>query len=195
MLAALLLLATSAASTPAQAPDDSLLRIAVAEAALAQAKTPDPSWHPEQRDCAGLVRHAYRTAYKKMRPKRLETPLFQDERGRALEFADAQTLVSGTFVLLGRDIEARRRLRSGDVLAFRQPPGDDGAYVYHLMLAVRTRGAGAGDTLVVYHPGSPGASVRVGALDALVEDAPLEWRPVADNQAFIGYLRFKEWQQ
>lgn len=190
-IVALILLAVS---TSLPAPDDSLLRIAVAETALAQARTPDPLWQPEQRDCAGLVRFAYRTAFKKLRPERLETPLFQDARGRALDFADAQTLMSGTFVLLGRDLEARRGLRSGDVLAFRQPPGDDGAFVFHLMIAVRTQGDRSGDTLVVYHPGSLGSSVRVGALDALVKDAPLEWQPVAENQAFIGYLRFKEWQ-
>lgn len=175
------------------APDDSLLRIAVAQTALAQTKTPDPAWHPDQRDCAGLVRFAYRTAYQKLRPQRLETPLFRDARGRALHFADAQTLVAGTFSLLGRDRGTRRTLRSGDLLAFRQPPAEDGTPRFHLMLVVRTRGARSGELLVVYHPGSPGASVRVGPLEALAKEAPLEWQPVPENHAFIGFMRFKEW--
>lgn len=176
------------------APDDSLLRVAVAQTAIAQAKKPDPLWHPDQRDCAGLVRFAYRTAYKSLRPERLASPLFQDAAGRALDFADAQTLVTGSFDSLGRGAEVRSTLRSGDLLAFRQPPADDGTPRFHLMLVVRTRGDRSGELLVVYHPGSTGASVRVGALEALSQQAPLEWQPVPENPAFIGYLRFKEWR-
>ena len=186
MLVAFLIAATLA-------PDDSLLRIAVAQTALAQAKKPDPLWHPEQRDCAGLVRFAYRSAYKRLRPERLDSPLFRDARGRRLDFADAQTLVSGTFALLGRGREARARLRIGDLVAFRQEPAEDGTPRFHLMLVARTRGDGAGETLVVYHPGSPGAEVRVGPLEALSREAPLEWRPVPENSGFLGYFRFKEW--
>ena len=40
------------------------LRAIVAETALQQAKAPTPDWHPQQRDCAGLVRYAYRRAYR-----------------------------------------------------------------------------------------------------------------------------------
>lgn len=177
----------------AAAPDESLLRVAVAQTAIAQAKTVDPLWHPEQRDCAGLVRFAYRTAYKSLRPERLASPLFRDAAGRALDFADAQTLVTGSFDSLGRGRDVRSTLRSGDLLAFQQPPAEDGTPRFHLMLVVRTRGDRAGELLVVYHPGSVGASVRVGALEALAQQAPLEWQPVPENPAFIGYMRFKEW--
>lgn len=192
-LAVITLAATFAAASANPASDESLLRLAVATSALEQVAAPSPHWHPEQRDCAGLIRFAYRAAYRKLRPERLSTPLFEDERGRKLDFADAQTLISGSFSFLGRDAPTVDELRSGDVLAFRQPPGDDGAAVFHLMMAVRTRTERSGEVLVVYHPGAPGTSVRVGALSDLVRSAPLEWRPTPDNRAFIGFYRFKEW--
>ena len=32
-----------------------------------------------------------------------------------------------------------------------------------------------------------------GVLDSLATEAPLEWRPVPANAAFLGFFRFKEW--
>lgn len=173
----------------ASAVGDAPLRVVVGEVALRQVAKPDASWQPAQRDCAGLVRHAYREAFKQLRPARLATPLWN-----GLHFADAQTLVtSGSFTPLGRSLETRRALETGDVLAFRQEPGEDGEPRWHLMLVVRTQGPVAGDALVVYHPGSPGAAVRMGRLEELARDAPAEWRPDPDNRFFLGYFRFKEW--
>ena len=48
---------------PARAPAEALVRRLVAETAVAQLQRPDPAWPEPQRDCAGLVRFAYRTAY------------------------------------------------------------------------------------------------------------------------------------
>lgn len=178
MIALLLLAATP---TP-------MLRTVVAEAALAQTKAIDPAWHPDQRDCAGFVRFTYRAAFQRFAPERVERGLWRGFDGRALAFADAETLLAKSFVSLGRDAAAARKLASGDLVAFRQRDG-----TYHLMLAVRTDGPTSGETLVVYHPGDGGDAIRVGQLAQLVREAPQEWRPVADNGAFLGFYRFEEW--
>ncbi len=182
------------------APGDDLLRTVVAEVALAQQSREDPAWNPKQRDCAGLVRFAYKSAYKALRPARLATPLFENNAGVPADFADAQTLIARSFFAIGRDDVARAQLRTGDVLAYRQDDGD-GDVAWHLMLAVvaepSSRGASAHDASirVVYHPGEPGAAVRSGALLELMTDAPRAWRPTADNANFVGFFRFKEWTQ
>ena len=40
-----------------------------------------------------------------------------------------------------------------------------------------------------------GAAVRTGELRRLTTEAPLEWRPVPENTAFLGFFRFKEWMR
>lgn len=193
-------LVTSSSSALASAPmavagpGDDALRSIVAEVASAQITKPDPAWEPAQRDCAGLVRFAYRSAFKRLRPARLQRPLFVDLVGRAVDFADAETLVQGgSFVSLGRGADARRRLRTGDLLAFRQDRGDDDV-VWHLMVAVVPP---SGDASVIYHPGLPAPGerdpgVRHGSLRSLNVDAPLAWRPDLDNPGFLGFFRFAE---
>jgi uncharacterized protein YfaT (DUF1175 family) len=173
---------------------EALLRQMVAEAALAQAVEPSADWHPDQRDCAGLVRYAYRAAFLKLQPKRLERGLWRDRSGRPTPFADAETLIGGgSFRLLGRDERARSQLESGDLLAFRQI-GEGGAPVFHLMIVVVPTDRAHAQARVVYHPGSPGAAVRVGILEELLRDAPAEWRPVPESSSFLGFFRFKEWR-
>ncbi len=174
-------------------PSQALLRQMVAEAALAQAESPAADWHPDQRDCAGLVRYAYRAAYLKLQPSRLEGGLWTDAAGERSAVADAETLLARSFESLGRGAEARRALRSGDLAAFRQI-GDAEAPVFHLMLVVLPREGARGQARVVYHPGSRGAAVRVGRLDALERESTAEWRPVPENPRFLGYYRFKEWR-
>jgi len=180
MLAALFI----AAAVGSEARED-FLRRRVAEVALQQIEKPDPRWIESQRDCAGLVRFAFRSAFQLLDPGRLALPLWEDDAGRPADFADARALVGRSFKNLGRDLP---RLRSGDLLAFRQ--GDDD---FHLMIAVVPPDGALSGALVVYHPGSPGAQVRAGTLRALSTEAPREWRPVAENPAFLGFLRFKEW--
>lgn len=205
MLAWSLTLALAASTPPAstglQAPAasesrqarDVLLRREVGQLALAQLTKMDPLWHPDQRDCAGLIRFAYRGAYKRFFPERLAQPLWMDVRGRPSEFADAETLLSRSFVPLGRGEATREALRTGDVVAFRQE--QDSGPVFHLMLVVRPEDKAHAPTRVVYHPGEKGAAVRTGVLHRLATEAPMEWRPVPQNTAFLGFFRFKEWMQ
>jgi len=192
VIAPLLFALLAGAPAPVEAaPGAELLRQVAAEVALAQVRAPDPAWEPRQRDCAGLIRFAWREAYRRLEPARLQRPLFTDEAGAPSDFADARTLVVGNLKLLGRGDEARARLQSGDVLAFRQerPEGE----VWHLMMVVVPRGGAVAEARVVYHPGEQDQRVRLGRLDALAREAPLEWQPSPTNQAFLGFFRFKEW--
>ncbi|MFL5352384.1 DUF1175 family protein [Archangium sp.] len=188
----LLLLLSLQAASPAPAESlETLLRRELAQTALAQVRRMDPTWNPDQRDCGGLVRFAFRGAYRRFQPERLARPLWRDDRGQPADFADAETLLTHSFVPLGRDEAARESLRTGDLVAFRQER--DAGPVFHLMLVVRPEDKAHAPTRVVYHPGDKGAAVRTGLLQSLVTDAPLEWRPVPQNTAFLGFFRFKEW--
>lgn len=188
-----LLVLLLAAPVPPADTDGALLRRELARVALAQVDKPDATWNPEQRDCAGLVRFAYRAAYKRLRPERLASPLWRDDKDRPSDFADAETLMARSFVLLGRDEATRESLRTGDVVAFRQE--QDAGPVFHLMLVVRPEDKAHAPARVVYHPGEKGAAVRTGELQRLATEAPLEWRPVPNNTAFLGFFRFKEWMR
>lgn len=182
------LLALALAAPP---PAEPLLRRLVAETAVAQVRKMDPAWEERQRDCAGLVRFAYRTAYARLDPGRLVAGLFRDAQGRPGQFADAANLLRSSFVPLGRGDAARAAIRSGDLAAFGRE--EDGAPVLHLMLLVVPDDPAHARPLVVYHPGEPGAKVRMGRLDDLARDAPAGWRPVLENPLFLGFYRFKEW--
>lgn len=183
-MTALVLLALGAAPPPV-----ALLRTAAADVALSQAKKIDARWHPDQRDCAGLVRFSVREAYRRIAPERLRTPLFLARSGPT-DFADAETLLSYNFQGLGRD-QQRLELATGDVLAFRQvrEEGD----VFHLMMVVAPADKAHSEPHVVYHPGEKDAPVRVGRLSDLMREAPGAWRPVPENSSFLGFYRFKEW--
>lgn len=205
MLALSLTLALAASTPPASAvietprasgsreARDVLLRREVGQVALAQLTKFDPLWHPDQRDCAGLIRFAYRSAYKRFFPERLAQPLWLDVHGQPSDFADAETLLTRSFVPLGRDEATRETLRTGDLVAFRQE--HDSGPVFHLMMVVRPEDKAHAPARVIYHPGEKGAAVRTGVLHRLATEAPIEWRPVPQNTAFLGFFRFKEWMQ
>jgi uncharacterized protein YfaT (DUF1175 family) len=184
-----LLLALGSVAAP---PSEAILRRLVAETAVAQLGGMDPAWPEAQRDCAGLVRFAYRTAFKRLDPARAAAGPFRDSSGKSAHFADAANLLAGTFVLIGRDEAARAQLRSGDLVAFARED-EGGAPVHHLMFVVRPEDPAHEKTLVVYHPGDKGASVRSGQLQDLMLKAPNGWRPVPENPLFLGFYRFKEW--
>jgi hypothetical protein len=187
-----MLLALAIAAGASAAPSEALVRRMVADTALAQVAAPDPAWEEQQRDCAGLVRFAYRTAFRRLDPARAAQGPFRDATGNPAHFADAATLLRTSFVLLGRGGAAREAVRSGDLVAFGRAD-ETGAPVHHLMLVVRPDDRAHGSVLVVYHPGEKGASVRAGPLDDLARDAPGGWRPVPENPLFLGFYRLKEW--
>lgn len=194
-LARTALLALAAANPPASAtppaPPERIARSMISEIALAQLERMDPAWEEKQRDCAGLVRFAYRTAFARLAPGRVSAGLFRDAAGAPAHFSDAATLLRTSFALLGRGDAARARLRSGDLLAFARE--EDGRPVLHLMLAIVPEDPAHGPPLVVYHPGEKGAAVRAGRLDALLRDAPGGWRPTPENPLFLGFYRLQEW--
>jgi uncharacterized protein len=191
LLCALLASAPAAGAASPAEPLEPALRRLVAETAVRQASRADPDWEERQRDCAGLVRHAYRRAYLALSPARVAAGLFRDAQGRPGYFADAGTLLRQSFAPLGRGEAARRAIRSGDLAAFARDDG--GGPVFHLMLLVVPDDPAHAPALVVYHPGEPGAEVRMGRLDDLARDAPGGWRPVPENPLFLGFYRFKEW--
>lgn len=175
---------------PRSSTPDALLRELIAETAAKQVTAQDPAWHPDQRDCAGLIRFSYRAAFLRFDPARVSEGLWRDSSGKRLHFADAETLLWNSFVSLGRSEALVRTLRSGDVLAYRQD-GNGAEPDFHLMLVV---GEGA-SARIVYHPGEKGAAVRTGSLRSLLTEPPLEWRPVPQNTHFLGFFRFKEWSR
>jgi uncharacterized protein YfaT (DUF1175 family) len=193
VLPSLLSAAALLLASPQGTAAEPLVRRLVAETAVAQVRRMDPAWEERQRDCAGLVRFAYRRAFARLAPEKVAAGLFRDAEGKPAQFADAATLVRTTFALLGRDEVARRAVRSGDLAAFARE--EDGLPVYHLMLLVVPDDPAHAPALVVYHPGEKGAAVRMGRLDDLVRDAPAGWRPVPENPLFLGFYRFKEWIQ
>lgn len=173
----------SADPASSKAVNSSLLARTAGEVALAQAEKMSADWQPQQRDCAGLVRYAVRTAYKRLNSPRLQRPLFTNARGEPADFADAATLVQRSFVSVPSE-----QMRSGDVLAFMLPDGD-----WHLMMVVAAPDRALFEPLVVYHNGEKPGAVRAGRLRDLEKDAPARWRPDSNNPNFLGAFRFKEW--
>ncbi|QFY42668.1 DUF1175 family protein [Candidatus Methylospira mobilis] len=194
------------------AQDERSLRQVVSNIALLQAQRLSPMWHPRQRDCAGLVRFAYRTALeersaqRKARlgiPVKLNLPLLSDRARRlfprypqiwqvGLEadggprfgpFADAETLIGYNFRAKSQLLE---RARNGDLLVYRKPL--DHAEPYHLMLFVESRP----DNLVVYHNGAQGdeAQVRVVRVAELFDSPDPVWIPRAENPYFLGVYQW-----
>jgi uncharacterized protein YfaT (DUF1175 family) len=177
----------------AAAPSEGLLRQILTETAVRQVEAIDLRWHPEQRDCAGFVRFAYRAAFEALDPKRVGDGMWRDGRGRRVAFADAETLVSSNFSALGRDHRVVARLRSGDLVAFRQQRSADAAPIYHLMMIVRPQDRAHDEIHLIYHPGSRGDAVRIGSLSSLRSDAPRAWQPIPENPFFLGFFRLREW--
>lgn len=191
-------------------PDERSLRTAVARLALAQARKPSPRWEPQQRDCAGLVRFAYREALRERSatqltqlamPKQLFLPAVSDRARRLLpeypkiwetgfgaggrerwgDFADAETLVGFNFRRIGFDPETAL---PGDLLVYRKALEADEPY-HLMMLGAHAPG---GDSVVVYHNGGEGADgeVRVVSLRDLASAPDPVWIPDRRNPHFLG---------
>lgn len=183
------------------------------------------AWNEEQRDCAGLVRFAWREALRRhdrlwfqamgkeyeavapdLRAYTLESgplgeKLFRTDFGSFQEtdltnnifseFTDARTLKNYNTVWLGRD---REQARAGDLLFFHQPWVQK--FPYHVMIFIGSahRISEGGKDWVVYHTGSsPGGRgvVRKVRLSILDQHPDKRWRPVENNQNFLGFYRLK----
>lgn len=196
-----------------QPPDESALRQVATNIALLQARKLSPLWEPKQRDCAGLVRFAYRTALEPRDakhtaklgiPAKLNLPPLSDQarqvfpeyphlwqigldngKPRFGHFADAETLIGYNFHLKSRDWTAAR---SGDLLVYQKPLINDEPY--HLMLFAE----GHPENLAVYHNGAQGdeAQVRVVSIRELLESPDPVWIPIAENPYFLGVY---EWNR
>ncbi|MDD2759134.1 MAG: DUF1175 family protein, partial [Methylomonas sp.] len=194
-------------------PDEQALRQAATNVALLQARKISPLWEPKQRDCAGLVRFAYRTALEARDetrtrklgiPPQLNLPPLSDQARQLFDdfpriwqtgtkdgkahygyFADAETLIARNFRLKSRDVTSAR---SGDLLVYQKPLINEEPY--HLMLFA----AGRAENLAVYHNGARGedAQVRVVRISELLESPDPVWIPKAENPHFLGVY---EWNR
>lgn len=180
--------------------------------AEAQARAPDPRWDPAQRDCAGLLRFAYRSALQShdarwreaatgLRGAAPEVQRFHAPRvpvlgerlfrigagpfdAEQLE-RDFSTSATAERLVRGsaRPLRDGERPERGDVLLFR----DVGRGVAHAMVYL-------GDGRVVYHTGprhEDAGEVRLTSLDALRAHPDPTWRPDASNPAFAGWFRWR----
>jgi uncharacterized protein YfaT (DUF1175 family)/uncharacterized protein YfaP (DUF2135 family) len=211
----------------AQTSDDSLaylsprdersMRAAVVSLVLEQAQHPSPRWEPKQRDCAGLVRFAYREALRSRStqqlndlnvPPALFLPAVSDaarhlfpaypqiweigatssEQSRFGDFADAETLIGYNFLRVGGRPETGL---PGDLLVFRKNLAADEPY--HLMLLAEERG---GRKIAAYHNGASGAdaAVRVIALAELERPPDPVWIADEHNPHFLGVYRWKKFR-
>jgi uncharacterized protein len=194
--------------------DEKSLRYSITRLALFQAKKPSPQWEEAQRDCAGLVRFAYREAIRVRSPgdeqklgipNALYLPVVSDVSRRIFSdlshmwqvgfdkdgkprfgsFADAETLLSFNFRKKTRDLALAR---NGDLLVFQKALESD--QPYHLMIFVEDRAK----DVVVYHNGArdEDAQVRVVSVADLMESPDPVWLPNAGNPHFLGVY---EWNR
>ncbi len=118
-----------------------------------------------------------------------------DQTTKFSEFADARTLKNYNTVFISRD---SRRAQPGDLLFFHQPWVQK--YPYHVMIYLgeaRYAAENANDW-VVYHTGSspPNSDETEGVmkkvrLSVLNHHPDRRWRPVENNQNFLGFYRLK----
>lgn len=180
-----------------------------AAVAAAQRRAPCPCWDPRQRDCAGLVRFAFREALRThdaawlARIGRLDE--IPDRDVERLRYPDLPVLGDRPFRVRGgpyrgpQDFDAAPtaqrlvagslqrlpdggRWETGDLLYFSDPV----LRVDHLMIV-------AGDG-VVYHTGrgpDGAGEVRFVALRALERHADPQWRPQPSNPTFRGPYRWR----
>jgi uncharacterized protein len=194
--------------------DEGPLRESVTRLALLQAQRASPQWHQGQRDCAGLVRFAYREALHTRSVEQRERigipnglslpPLSEvsrrifpeyphiwqigtdrDLKARYGPFADSETLIGFNFRKKARDLGLAR---SGDLLVFQKAIEDD--QPYHLMIFVESRP----EDLVVYHNGARGedGQVRVIRVSDLLGSPDPVWIPRVQNPHFLGVY---EWNR
>ena len=196
--------------------DERAVRVATVNLALQQARSISPRWESKQRDCAGLVRFAYREAIRERSAKQIaqlgipsrlylppvsqaaraifpsfpivwETGLLRDGTPRFGDFADGETLVSYNFRQVGYDVS---RAKPGDLLVYRKDAvGDE---PWHLMIVAQSHR----DPLVVYHNGARGAEGQVRAVRTreLFQSPDPVWIPTRENPHFLGVFEWKRFR-
>jgi hypothetical protein len=172
---------------------------------------PSPAWEPAQRDCAGLLRFAFRealalhtatwrerVAFASGPPGQDASPAFaRDWRGGFPTPEGPQPFAKGAYLRrlactsLGRDLQ---QARPGDLLFFAR--GGAHAQPDHAMAIVRPDVDGA--PMVLYHTGPEGSGVsrqpgeiRRARLDDLLHHPDPEFRPLPENPAFLGLYRWR----
>ncbi len=170
-----------------------------------------PAWEPAQRDCAGLLRFAFREAWGPHTEAWREhtgfpafpvavdpSPAMAGPWRRAFPtpegwqpFAKGAWLRSYSCVAMGRELS---EAKPGDLIFFArggaQPEPD------HAMAFVRP--AVDGQPMLLYHTGPEGTGLTRKAgelrrvrLDDLLHHPDAEFRPLPENPAFLGLYRWK----
>lgn len=192
------------------------MRSAVVGLALEQGQAPSPAWDPGQRDCAGLVRFAFREALRKRSaqqraalrlPPALPFPPVSDDArrtvfgGRAFTAAfwdigfDARGVRrSGPFAdaetLVAHNFLLKGRnievAEPGDLVVYKK--SETASEPYHLMIFAGPGGGKTRAARVVYHTGAAGAAgqVRIVSVDDLMAAPDPEWIPIHTNPHFLG---------
>jgi uncharacterized protein YfaT (DUF1175 family) len=176
-----------------------------------QLEAPSPAWEPAQRDCAGLLRFAFRealvthsaawrerVAFTEGPPGQDPSPVFAREwRGGFPTPEGPQTFVKGvclrrlSCVCLGRDLQLAR---PGDLIFFAR--GGARSQPDHAMAFVRPDMDGT--PMLLYHTGPEGSGatrqpgeIRRVRLDDLLHHPEPDFRPLSENPAFLGLYRWR----
>ncbi|HJV48330.1 MAG TPA: DUF1175 family protein [Geothrix sp.] len=176
-----------------------------------QLEAPSPAWEAAQRDCAGLLRFAFRealvphtetwrehVAFTTGAPGQDPSPGFaRDWRGGFPTPEGPQPFAKGAYlrrlscVSLGRDLQLAR---PGDLIFFAR--GGARAQPDHVMAFVRPDVDGA--PVLLYHTGPEGSGatslpgeVRRVRLDDLLHHPDPDFRPLPENPAFLGLYRWR----
>ena len=176
-----------------------------------QLEAPSPAWQPAQRDCAGLLRFAFREAWGphtdawRARVGFQGSPVGGDPDWRLAgpwrqafptpegwrPFAKGLFLRQLACVPMGRDLDGAR---PGDLLFFARGGARD--QPDHAMALVRPDPDG--QPVLVYHTGPEGSGatraegeVRRVRLDELMHHPDAAFRPLPENPAFLGVYRWK----
>lgn len=176
-----------------------------------QLEGPSPAWEPAQRDCAGILRFAFREAWgphtEAWRNRiGFAAPPVAGDPGLALAgpwrqafptpegwqpFAKGALLRRLACIPLGREV---LEAKPGDLLFFAR--GGAHGQPDHAMAFVRPDGDG--HPVLLYHTGPEGTGatksegeVRRVRLDDLMHHPDPEFRPLPENPAFLGVYRWK----
>jgi uncharacterized protein YfaT (DUF1175 family) len=176
-----------------------------------QLEAPSPAWEPAQRDCAGLLRFAFRealathtTAWRERvaftagPPGQDPSPAFARNWRRGFPTPEGpQPFAKGAYLRrlacapLGRDLQLAR---PGDLIFFAR--GGARTQPDHAMAFVRPDVDGA--PMLLYHTGPEGSGagrqpgeIRRVRLDDLLHHPDPDFRPLPENPAFLGLYRWQ----